>query len=479
MRWILERPQTMQKIIVFLFLMQMGCSFLNADVVWAFYKGAEGTTEQDNEVRWHLQTTLESLHLDVIYKNIDEGWPANVPADLKGVITWFRGPEMLNAKAYIEGLKDLSEKGVRIVICGNFGAYQDKKTLTWLSYDEVNVFFHQLGLEYKGQWTQNQRLLRTQQLHTSMASAVNFPEFKSPTYYLQFSLVDAGVTALATIERTDLKDGASVVLSVSNRGGIALHPYICYQPSPGAPFVYAFDRRRFLQLALLMVDKTQAKTALCLYKGSENQTESENEIHWHVEPILRQHELECEYVDISKGLPDNNMSQQAKIIVTWFRSSEMKMAEGYLEWLTHCVNEGTKVFIFGNMGAYTTSIEESKWLSSGKINNFYKAIGLEYSGQWTNRTELIDYKFAEEQFFHLNMKDLVTRSHFYQGIKLINPMGRSLLKISRSDIVDSASDVIVITPNGAYAEGAYIFWNGNKGLVPVLKIDEFIKAACP
>lgn len=298
--------------------------------------------------------------------------------------------------------------------------------------------------------------------------------FRRPSYYVQFLATEPESTLkLATLNRTDLKEGDSHVIAITSHGGLALHPYL-YTHRDGK-FLYAFDRRRFLQLALNYTGSHKGEKVMCLFKSEDGQSKTENEIKWHIEPFLGKSKTLI-YHDASKSIPSLELSEQADVFISWFRGSSMPEAKEYLRWLSSRAYLGSKILIFGNMGAFQDkSLKE--WLSLKEINLLYGALGLEYGGQWTGDAKLLEHVGDVQDFFYLNMNSMVERIHHYQKVELKHPVAESLLTIQRTDLKDSQSSLIAITPFGGYAEGPYIFCQHKSHVEPLLKLELFVHKA--
>lgn len=465
----------MQKLFAFFVLFFSFVSSISAEsVILALYKGHEGATAQENEILWHLSQDVQSLGYRLRYHDIDKGFP-ELGTEVKGLISWYRGASMNDAEAYAHWLAECTQKNIRVMVMGNYGAYQNRKTQAWLSTEQVNVFFSALGMSYHGQWSQEVNRIKLQDTHPLISAEGRNVVFRRPDYYLKFSCEDSQALKLAVLNRSDIEDGESTVISITTRGSMALHPYIFGRVNPKAPFVYAFDRRRFLQLTMNYRGDHKGDRVMLLYKSRDGQTEDSNELLWHVKPLLSSHQ-QIVFHDVSKGLPDHKTSEGASVFISWYRGSKMKDAKDYLLWLSSRIHAGSKVVVLGNMGAFQEADSE-QWLPADDVNRLFSALGLEYFGQWTNDVQQIEFVDEDESSFHLAMPSMVERIRHYQKVQLKHPKGRSLLSLKRKDLKDGLSSMVSVTPFGGYADGAYLFFQNKGKLEPLLNLNVFLAEA--
>jgi polysaccharide biosynthesis protein PelA len=99
--------------------------------VLAFYQRDMKDASDNNKIHAACETFLNHLGLVVDYRAIEDGLPSAAEmAPYRGIITWFAGASVPNAQAYAEWLKSQIEGGKKVVIIGDYGAYQDKSLTT-------------------------------------------------------------------------------------------------------------------------------------------------------------------------------------------------------------------------------------------------------------------------------------------------------------------------------------------------------------
>lgn len=467
----------MKKLLLTTFFVNLMVALSFSSQILCLYKSSDQTTANDNEIQWHFSNTIKSLHYKMKFHDMDQGFPdQTLLKDSIAIFTWFRGAAMKNAEMYAQWLKDQIINGKRVLIFGSYGAYQDKDSQKWLTADKLNVFFKEFGLEYKGNWTQSENLIKIDALHPLLTASKNSKIFRRPNYYLQFKSIHEDNRILASIKRSDQKDSQSAVIAVTTKGAFAISPYICWQDKPDQPFKYAFERKRFLQSALFYKGGTSSKKVICLYKSVDNQGIKENEIRWHIESHLKKFKKVAVYHDLSQGLPDETISDQAAAVITWFRSAELKGADAYISWLLNMIQKEKKVLIFGNMGAYKEK-DAKEWIESVRINELYKAIGFEYFGQWTDKLDVLKISSIKKAYFHEEASQYLSKINHYLQFKPTHPKTLSLLTVKRSDLKDSKSSLMMISPFGSYASGPYVLSLIDGKIKYHLNLEKFLNRA--
>ncbi len=219
------------------------------DRVLCLYKSGEQTSAQGNEIAWHLAKTLRELGFEPLYHDVSAGLPSpEVTRKTLGVLSWFRTAAMPQAGRYVRWLADQLAEGRRVLVFGNFGAFQDAKTESWLEDDEVNLFFRPLGWQFNGRYTEDPSVIRVERLHPLVDAAAHHELFEKPAYYLEFrSLLPANLD-LVVLSRRDLPDSRSTMVGVSPYGAMALSPYFCSES--GGELAFVFSLKDFLLAGL-------------------------------------------------------------------------------------------------------------------------------------------------------------------------------------------------------------------------------------
>jgi len=445
---------------------------LNSEDVLGLYKSGEGTTESENEMIWHLKMPLQMLGYRLKLHDVSKGLPEdNVTNKYKVIISWYRSSEMKQAEAYISWLSKQLKNKRKVLVFGNFGFFKDSTTGKWIQNHVLNLFFEELGYKFMGNWTNKSKNLKINKLHPLLNVDHNFEPFRKLNDYLQYKSISKNNLDLAVIERTDIKDGESVVIGITSKGSIALHPYISFYSKQKKSNEYAFEIKRFLKLSMEF-KLNDSRKVMCLYKSNDGQDKKENEINWHLKSSLKAAKYHLDFHDISSGLP-SDADSDVKAVVSWFRTPAMKNPKKYIRYIERMVNRGIKVIVLGTMGAHQDRASE-KWLEGNEINKVFNALGVTFKGNWTNDNQLIDFFDEDTEYFKSSIKEDLNKISHYINIQPNHRSVKSVLVINRKDLKAGKSSVIFISPLGAFAESSFIFGEKSK---PYLDIKKFVLAS--
>ncbi|MFA6600176.1 MAG: hypothetical protein WCU74_04060 [Candidatus Omnitrophota bacterium] len=170
---------------------------------------------------------LNYLGMKARYFDINGGFPDDAlmaDPDVRGILTLFIDEEMVRPVEYCRWLEQQVKNGKKLVILGNMGALTDKRTKAQTPLEEVNRVFGILGLEYRGNWTDNPFVIRIASKDASMVEFERTLEDGAGEYDGVRSL-NADNRVYLTLERTDLADSASAAVVTTSRGGYAQEAY--------------------------------------------------------------------------------------------------------------------------------------------------------------------------------------------------------------------------------------------------------------
>jgi polysaccharide biosynthesis protein PelA len=205
--------------------------------VLALYKSAERYNDVDgprpktatfNEIHSWAQMPLNWLGLMVDYHDVDRGLPdEQTMARYRGVVTWFQSEEMTAPLDYLRWLGAQMRAGRRVVILGSLGALRDRRTLRTVDLARVGEALAPSGLEFRGNWTGNQRVIELRRKDKLM-------EFERPLppglpYYQQVVSRRPDSRAHLVLARRDLPDSESAMVVTGPWGGFAASEYVRYQ----------------------------------------------------------------------------------------------------------------------------------------------------------------------------------------------------------------------------------------------------------
>lgn len=439
---------------VFLFLLASLCGAAPARKILVGYKKSESPSPDKTEVRWHLEPILTKLGWKVEYHDLDASLPpAAKMSTYQAVLTWHRGAQYSNPKAYVEWMRDQVLAGRKIVILGNFGAHSaDLKT--WMSNEALNEFFQPFGLQYQAGYSGDSKLLEL----VSQKAPATAP--KPLNYYLHFTSSSAANQNLVVVRRKDLADSQSALVVRTPAGGMVCEGYL-YQ-TEGGKIRWLVDREAFLKLALESQPADLARTGgrlLALYKGSEEVNQETNYIARFASDPLKQLGYQVVYRDIESGLPTEAEMKGYNAVMSWYQTASMERAADYCKWLLQQIQQGRKVVILGNLGAFQeldphSNPPTARWLLSHEYNSFLYPFGIEFLGMWTKESSQLEARRQDPK-----MVTWLEPSHLahYYWLRSVNPQNKVFLEVARKDRPHALSAFLVSTPYGGYALESYLF----------------------
>lgn len=190
------------------------------------YKSSEGNTDNGNIFFYHLQPFALAQHFQVTYHDIDKSFPSDkMMQNVDAIVSVFNGPVMKNAKDYIEWIAQQGRDTKKIIIIGNFGAYSpDGKE--WYDGSVLNTFYHEMGLEFAGHWTNDPKIIEIASKDSSMiGDEADITPKRLTHYFLIKSLNPKNIIYLA-LKRKDMDDSESAVVVKTQNGGIAMENYV-------------------------------------------------------------------------------------------------------------------------------------------------------------------------------------------------------------------------------------------------------------
>lgn len=216
------------------------------------------------------------------------------------------------------------------------------------------------------------------------------------------------------------------------------------------------------------------KSLLVLYKSSENDTAEQNIFAYHLQAFAEEQGYAIAYHDIEASLPSDKEMQEVQAIVTVFNGSIMKNARAYIDWLSEQILSRKKVLVLGNFGAFSPDGKE--WFDNAALNRVYHLMGLEFVGNWTDDPKLIRIAAKEPDMVEFEAELDPTGLTHYFTIHSLNPDNEVFLTLTRTDLDDSDSAVIVKTPVAGLAIENYVFTPGEEGEAKkLLDLETFFK----
>jgi len=194
---------------------------------------------------------------------------------------------------------------------------------------------------------------------------------------------------------------------------------------------------------------------LALFDGSEAKTIQSNEIKDYLEESLKKFGFDIQYHDINTAPPPQYLMRNVRAIISWFTNSDMKNAARYCEWLDAQMEDGKKLVIIDNFGAYQDS-KTNKWTPMHVINNIFKRIGIIYKAKWTDDPSQLEIVYKDPDVVEVERAISLEDSRHYYLFEKIDERTFPFLVLKRNDLDRSESQIIFSHPNGGKALSRYI-----------------------
>ncbi len=229
-----------------------------------------------------------------------------------------------------------------------------------------------------------------------------------------------------------------------------------------------------IPLALWAEEAVYQKSVLALYKSSENQTKSENEIYFYMSRTLEEMGLKVVYWDIDRGIPGNSVTRYSRAVISWFRGPSMRNPEAYLDFLDNMIEQGKKVLILDNLGAYQNRQTEA-YVRPLRLNATLSKLGIMYHGDWTQNGDLVEIVSKDSSMVEYQGKQNAKLSAFFYHFIPSDKDLKVYLSINRKDKNYAPSPAIVANNNGGFAISRYIYRIENGAIKLLLNIPAFVK----
>ena len=199
------------------------------DRILLLYDSTDGTSEARNPLSGEVKTTLERMGFLVSWQDVGHGVlpDRKLLPGLRAVVTGFVDAKLDHAADYAAFVRDAVAAGVRYVIIGNYGAYEERASGAFLSAEKVNVAFEALGVRYDAQWTNDPAKLAIEVTDPALGPAGALTPEKVAHFY-QFSPLRPDVRVMVSATRKDLGPDVprSSVVFTSATGAMALNKYL-------------------------------------------------------------------------------------------------------------------------------------------------------------------------------------------------------------------------------------------------------------
>jgi len=473
----------------------------------ALYKGTEKVDAESNFIRRFLAEPLKSLGYTVDYRDVTRGLPpAAEMTRYKGILTWYQTADMENAAAYCQWLLEQIQAGRKVVILGNLGAYQelDKASQTpterWLLNHEYNSFLYPFGLEFKGGWTKDTKIL---EVAGRDPAVVPWLEQSHLAHYFWIESVNPENKVYLSVRRTDLSPSESAFVVRTPFGGYILESYLFRDTTGQGAYKWHVDITAFLRDALTY--RAQAGPAthavavkpstpasvpasatlpprpslppgtrelkrrvLAFYQRDLRETSEKNKIHDEAETFLNHLGLVVDYRAIEDGLPSAAEMEPYRGIITWFQGAAIPGASAYAVWLKSQLESGRLAVILGDYGAYqdkgfsaqvnpgpTLAALGVDWRAAAPANDLkVTRTGVTATGGGSASIEFADPQVCKGEI-PLNLEDPDLRKGWPVYVST-DPKNKVYLRVKDKD--GQLCDAVVVTPRGALVAGEFLVY---------------------
>lgn len=193
------------------------------------YKSSEGDTAEGNIFVYHLQEFALSQKYNPMYHDIDDSFPSDaMMKNIDVIVTAYNGPIMKNTRGYIEWMTRQVSENKKILIIGNFGAFSADGN-EWLDGTVLNPFYHAIGLEFAGHWTNDPKLIQVGYKDDDMIGYETDITPSMLTHYFMIKSLHPDNIIYLSLKRNDLDDSESAVVVKTHAGCLAMENYVFSQ----------------------------------------------------------------------------------------------------------------------------------------------------------------------------------------------------------------------------------------------------------
>jgi hypothetical protein len=236
-------------------------SMVPGDRVLCLYDSTDGTTERRNPLSGEVAAALGRMGLSLSWRDVArEGLPrVESLAGFRAVATGFMDGKLDRAADFCAFVEAATRAGVRVVVVGSFGAYQERSTGAFLPAGTVNRAFGALGVRYDAEWTDDPSRLAIEVRDPALGdrSAIR-PE--AVRHFYQFTALRPDVRTLVAATRKDLDRDTppSAVVFTSATGAMALSRYLSPKECLDDPEAMAVRLDAFVRAAIARVPADRA-----------------------------------------------------------------------------------------------------------------------------------------------------------------------------------------------------------------------------
>ncbi len=217
------------------------------DKVFLVYDSSEKAGHARNPLSSDVASAVTAMGFQTIYVDADKGLPSLT--DLMGaraVITGFLDSSIRNAADYGRWVETVVGAGVRFIVIGNYGAFQDSVTGKAVSPELLGRAWNLLGVSYDAAWTADRYSIEYVDAALGTMAQVRPDQVK---HFYQVSAVRDDVDVMVRARASGSPVASAVVFS-SATGAMALSRYLSSDDWLASAASRRLDVAAFLQKAL-------------------------------------------------------------------------------------------------------------------------------------------------------------------------------------------------------------------------------------
>jgi hypothetical protein len=202
------------------------------------------------------------------------------------------------------------------------------------------------------------------------------------------------------------------------------------------------------------------RTILALYDSAVSRHPRHTLMHGFAEAPLNHLGLLVRYHDLRRGLPGPQSLADVRGVLTWFQTERMPDPRRYLAWMADVSTRGKPFVILGNIGALFD--EKGRATPLSVVNGALERLGWRYEGGWTTTTYDGGYLVRDAMLgFERPMPRLIPP---YARTLATAADARSLLRVGVPHQPATLSDVVIVSPRGAYVAPGFAHFSHRVGV---------------
>lgn len=170
--------------------------------------------------------------------------------------------------------------------------------------------------------------------------------------------------------------------------------------------------------------------------------------------------MEVVYRSVSDPFPAEEEMRGFRGVLSWFeRRSAVPHPPQYCRWLEDQIKKGRKVVLLGEMGIF----RDKKRKMIPQCRRAFQALGARYFGDFSDTPLFFKVVQKEAGMVEFERRLNMVEGLLYSRIRVMAPQSHVYLKMERTDMEESGSDLVWTTPQGGFAHNGYVRYE-NKDL---------------